>query len=227
VSLTIETHQRRLNEEKLKDALKVNQMLMGEIHHRVKNNLQILISLLRIERNESAENETRVVLEDIERRMVSIVKLHEKLYANQAFVEVDICQCLCDLSTELAETSTNVTIATEFPQKLRFTVPASFAVNIGLITSEAVSNSLKHAFKGKPGIITVKGQVSEAGNLTLSIHDNGEGMAENIRSGFGMELMEDLTRQQDGELHVDSSVHGTTLTFLFPAPEGSSVLLKA
>jgi len=192
-------------EKNIQKSLREKEVLLAEIHHRVKNNLAVITGLLELQ-SYSTENETaRAALTDSQRRITSIALIHEKLYQGENFSEIQFDQYLEEL-TEVIKNSighnlkhVEIDILAD-PVKLTLTQ----AIPCGLLLNEAVTNAYKHAFNTEksPKIeITFK---EEGKKLYFRIADNGtgfpEGMNEKMNESLGLKLIETLSKQLNGDL---------------------------
>lgn len=204
--------------EKTKDlnySLKQKEVLIQEIHHRVKNNLQFIISLIEFERVKSdSQDSGRDMLQNISRRLTAIVLVHEMLYTQDNIETVSAT----DYITEVVQTLKNIADidSNSIEIKLKIT-DCNLTINqstaVGIITSEVIINCIKHAFAGidKPAI---KVELSiEEGMAEYSICDNGIGMhydeTEQNATGVGKKLIDVFCRQLQGTYYYknDSGVH--------------------
>lgn len=195
---------------KLLESLGEKETLLKEIHHRVKNNLQVIASLLRLGRRNVHDERAQQVFDDSIDRVHSIGLIHERLYQSTDLDRIDMAPYLQGLVSELVRANT-------MQHQVRASVlcaPLFLAMDqcvpIGLIVNELVSNALKHAFKGsKPGRapVLVVALAEHNGGYELSVRDNGCGLApsEVPESSLGLRLVASLTQQLQGEHHVESS----------------------
>lgn len=200
---------------------KEKETLLKEIHHRVKNNLQIVISLLRLQSFTIEDEHYLKLLKDCENRINAMSLLHESLYQSKDFSKISVEEYIEQLSDNLISTySLHKKVVLE--KKIRVPVLGlDTLVPLGLILNEIISNALKYAlidndqpiFKIK--IMPLK---NDANTYKLVFSDNGPGMSENINiaesESLGLELIHSLTEQLEGEVKIDNS-KGTTYTILF------------
>ncbi len=195
-------------EEKIKASLKEKEVLLKEIHHRVKNNLGIVSSLLQMQCRRTQDPQVAAILRDSQNRIASIALVHEKLYRSEDLADIDFAQYIPDLTTHLFD-SYNVS-SSQIKLKVRIddaSLDIETAIPCGLIINELVSNALKYAFVGNcEGEIEVKFyQVSE-GNLILIIRDNGIGLPENFdtkkNKTLGITLVQGLVKQLRGKIEI-------------------------
>ncbi|MBI3134960.1 MAG: sensor histidine kinase [Bacteroidetes bacterium] len=197
-----------INEEKT--------VMMKEIHHRVKNNLQVIMSILRLQSNEVKDEKTRYHLADSVNRISAMAMIHEKMYQSESLTKIDLKAYLRSLVDDLVRSYADKTeIEVEIKSELDRIEPKSI-VPVALIFNELVSNSIKHAFKGKEtGKITIN--VTKKPNATIQLDYKDNGTWENPdKTGFGLEMIEIFTDQLDGQLERTIS-NGTNYCFTFPA----------
>jgi len=205
--------------DQLARSLAEKDILLKEVHHRVKNNLQVIASLLRLQANNCAED-IAGVLRESQHRVEAMALIHEQLYQTDDLRDVDLAQHADLLIASLFDSygvdasriSRRVAI-----EPLRLGVDR--AISAGLILNELISNALKHAFpNGRRGTISIEGGVHN-GNVVLSVSDDGVGVpAEADRKmlkSLGLEIVKILSRQLKGACELDRS-HGTTFRFSFP-----------
>ena len=223
--LTISTDitERKISEDKINYSLKEKNVLLKEIHHRVKNNMQIISSLLSLQTNYIDDNIALDVLKESQNRVKTMAMIHEKLYQSNDFVNIKfddyILRLVSDLfySYNIQEDHIKPVIQVE-DVKLNIET----AVPCGLIISELVSNSLKYAFpKGKNGkmFVSLKRQHNK---YELTISDNGIGFPGDLdfrnTKSLGLQLVNNLVEQIDGEITLDYS-QGTKFTIIFKEME--------
>jgi two-component sensor histidine kinase len=211
-------------EEGLKESLQEKEALLKEIHHRVKNNLQVICSLLNLQLGRIEDSDALRMLRESQDRVRSMALIHEKLYRSQDLARVDFGSYLRDLTnhlmnsyrTESARVGLKIT-ADAVPLSIDKAVPC------GLITNELISNALKHAFpNGRDGEIRVRLRSERDQRLTLSVADNGVGLPSDLdldaAETLGIQLIRVLTSQLDGTARLDSShENGTEVSITFGA----------
>lgn len=207
-------------EEKIKASLKEKEVLLKEIHHRVKNNLGIVSSLLQMQCRRTQDPVVTAILRDSQNRIASIALVHEKLYRSEDLAEIDFAQYIPDLTTHLFD-SYNVS-SSQIQLNIQVdnaSLDIETAIPCGLIINELVSNAFKYAFIGNlGGKIEVKFYQESASTLTLIIRDNGVGLPENFDSKktktLGITLVQGLVKQLRGKLEIDSQ-QGTEFKITF------------
>lgn len=221
--LLVDIAKRERVEEELKAALREKEVLLKEIHHRVKNNLQVISSLMSLQAEYAKDSQTVAMLKDCQLRVRSMALIHDKLYQSKDLASVDFDEYARNLTAHLLH-SFGVCpdrISLHFmTEPVRFDVQT--AIPCGLILNELVSNCLKHAFPGdQSGEIHIVLQKSPEERFTMVVHDNGVGFPPDldfrIAESLGLQLVNTLTGQLRGTLALDPS-HGTTFTLTIPVP---------
>jgi two-component system, sensor histidine kinase PdtaS len=195
-------------EEQLKASVREKEALLKEIHHRVKNNLQVISSLLSLQARAVADETTRKKFHESRDRIQSMALLHESLYQSDSLAWIDFPEYIRQLADHLFRsygvTAERIRLRTDLD---RLFLNMDTAVPCGLIINEIISNSLKYAFpEGREGEIHVELREGEDGNARLSVADNGIGLDPgfdwvNARS-LGLRLVRTLAQQLDAKLDV-------------------------
>ena len=197
-----------LADQALRASLKEKEALLKEVHHRVKNNMQVITSLLRLESNRIDHPTTKGVLKDMQNRILAMASLHEALYRSNSFAQVDLASYLKELTTQLQRS------LVASPGQIAFhldLLPVGLdldqAVPCGLIVNELVSNALKHGFPdGRRGTVRVEAAWVSEGLLRLRICDDGIGLSPDFAElrvkSLGLQLVADLARQLGGSLVI-------------------------
>jgi len=187
-------------------------VLLQEIHHRVKNNLQVITSLLRLQSNELPSTEDRIHFEDAINRIMTMSLIHQKMYQAENLAELDISDYFTTLLDELiGSSSVQIPVEKIVNAEVKY-IGSSSIVPLALLISELVSNSLKHAFKDLGRIFI--GIYEKDGAIELVYIDNGKWKEKTSENSFGLQLIEMLTEQMDGNAERISDVSGTRYTFL-------------
>jgi PAS domain S-box-containing protein len=212
ISSDITAH--RQAQEALRASLRDKETLLREVHHRVKNNLAVIGSLLYLQSNAIADPSLRSVLQESQERVRSIALVHERLYRSHDVAQVDFAAYVRELSAELVRN--HITDATDI--RLTFeldtvAIDLDRAVLAGLILNEAITNALKHAFAGvREGVIRV-GLVRDGSGFVLRVADDGVGLPADValqsRPSLGMRLMHALASQLGGRLEFHAAHPGT------------------
>jgi len=211
--------QRDAHEKALAGALAAKEVLLREVHHRVKNNLQIISSLLHLQGDSLPESYQRV-LDESQRRVRSMALVHEQLYSGDQPDQVDFAvyaaALVNDLFASQSVDSSRIRLRTEFDS---VRLPADQAIPCGLILNELVTNALKYAFAdGRPGEIRVELH-SANGQVTLRVADDGIGLPPGLdwshAPSLGLRIVDILTAQLNGSLRCHSGP-GADFTLSFP-----------
>lgn len=205
--------ERKKLDQALQTSLQEKVALLNEVHHRVKNNLQVISSLLRLEAGRSSHADTRAVLQDMQGRIRAMALLHETLYRAGIFASVDLASYLKQLATQAFRAQSSGAVRLSL---LLNPVQVSMdqATPCGLLVNELISNALKHAFPaGQGGDVQVALQaepnpVGDAPQWCLRVSDNGVGLPADFEArrtqSLGMQLASDLARQLGGTLLIHS-----------------------
>ena len=193
-------------EEKIRASLKEKEVLLQEIHHRVKNNMQIISSLLSLQANHTDSEEIAEILKESRGRVKSMAMIHEKLYHSQNLGKLNMLEYINNLATDIVSSySTNSTDIILDMDVENISLNIDTAIPMGLMVNELVSNSVKHAFPNKRGVISLKLKYMDDYYL-LSVSDNGIGFPENFNiddsSSLGLKLVKSLAIQLEGELLI-------------------------
>ncbi|WP_162996286.1 tetratricopeptide repeat-containing sensor histidine kinase [Mucilaginibacter celer] len=207
-----------LNEKQF-DLLKEKEWLLREIHHRVKNNLQITMSLLNIQSSYMDNGFALDAIVNSQRRMQAMSLIHTKLYQSDNLAYIDMSSYIPELVGYIKDSFNEGEFIRFELQTPPFQLDISQAVPIGLILNEAITNCIKYAFRGRSaGRIRIIMEKDDHDLYTLTIADDGVGIPEEkdgaIRNSLGMNLMRGLTVQLQGEFSVKNT-NGTTITVQF------------
>jgi len=219
-SLVHEVDNRKKAEAGLKDALDVKEVLLKEIHHRVKNNLQIIISILFLQVQKTTDPASVAVLNDSQSRIQSMALVHQKLYQSGDLASIDFDGYLKNLVSNLMTTyGVDPARIKHSVEVKNLPITINTAIPIGLLMNELVSNTFKYAFPGnRPGEISIRG-TEEGDNLVFRVKDNGVGIPEETDwehlDSLGLNLVRMLTRQLKGSV-VLSRTNGTEFILTLP-----------
>ena len=211
---------RNRTREQLEVALKEKEMLLKEVHHRVKNNLQVISSLLSLKSEKLKNPEAAQVCNECCNTIYLMARLHQQVYTKGQFAWVDFGEHVGEIAEMLvrSQNPANCEVALQVHSDPTI-VPSEMAVPLGIIASELILNSLKHGFYGrKTGAITI--EFHDGGRREIVIRDNGVGLPEGFDpqngAGLGLELVFGLTRQIRCETVLENSPEGgvcTTIRF--------------
>ncbi|OEC86861.1 MULTISPECIES: sensor histidine kinase [Methanobacterium] len=203
-------------EDKLKSSLNEKELLLKEVHHRVKNNMQIISSLLSLQSKYINDDLTIQVLKESEVRIKAMALVHESIYLSdnlssipfQSYVQRLVMDIIIHYSAQWITPKFNI-------EDIIFNIET--AIPCGLIVTELVTNSIKYAFLEDEGVISVE-FTREMDKLKLTVSDNGRGLPEHLlhekSDSLGLLLVEMLVNQLEGELKIDNR-NGTTFTVIF------------
>ncbi len=212
----------REKNDKLKEANELNQTLMKEIHHRVKNNFQLVSSLLNLQVSDITDKKTKEILEASRDRVQTLAILHEKLYETGDFVSLPMNVFIAELSRSLMDAYSSEKKAVKLDIQIdSIVLDSKKAVSIGLILNEALTNSIKYAFTDlldNNNTIEISMTV-DGKDILFKIGDNGVGVSdiEKIKLGntLGMQLIHLLTESQlEGSLEINNT-QGTEFIIRF------------
>ena len=213
-------------EQEIRTSLEEKEVLLKEVHHRVKNNLQVISSLLHLQSQHTQDQASVQMFRESQNRVRSMALVHERLYRSRDLAQVDFTDYIESLATHLFsshQVDTNrINLAVDV-QGVKLSIDA--AIPCGLLLNELISNCLKHAFRGRDrGEIRIELLPLSGGEILLSVSDDGVGLLPGIepQSGqtFGMQLIADLVDQLHGSVQVSRDA-GTTVRVVFPAGKAS------
>lgn len=206
--LKISNRQKSLIEQKNKE----NELLLGEIHHRVKNNLQVISSLLSLQERSIDDESAKAAILEGKERVKSMGLIHKMLYQNDNYSGIDMDSYAQKLVNGLLDSfgmnESKISVDINF-EKLKLDIDT--AIPVGLIINELVINALKYAYTKTetPSLKVSLAEINE--NLILEVEDNGEGNADHIENSksFGMKLIKSLSRQLGGKILIsdDSGIN--------------------
>jgi len=206
----------------LEVAVKDKDFLIKEVHHRVKNNLQIISGILDLQRGYDREKDLDCVVDVIQSRIHIISRLHERLYGSDSLDTIDVKAHLEGVIQDLYQSNISlcgkVTISVEVEGP---TTSMDLSIPLTLLVHEMVTNSLKYAFEGRDGAITLTIRLLEDGTIDLlDYHDDGKGMEGEPKDGFGTVLIDAFSDQLGLVKHRDTTrSHGVRFTFTRKASE--------
>lgn len=193
--------------------------LLQEVHHRVKNNLQFISAMLKMQMNAVKNEKDKAVLKEASRRINAMALVHDMLYNKEKVESISVKEYLTELISKLSELTSYDSANVKFNvnvDDVKFDI--NNCVSIGMITSEIISNAIKHAFRGVENpIIDITLKFNQADNMVVySIHDNGKGiLIKNNNSGIGLRLIDIFARQMEAEYE---SVNNNGLQYKFKIP---------
>ncbi len=212
--------QRWKAENRITASLKEKEVLLREIHHRVKNNMQIISSLLRLQSNGISDPAARDSLQISQDRIRSMALVHEGLYRSEDLSHIDFAEYVRKLSGHLYSISADKGLKISFDIEIDdIRLDVNQAIPCGLIINELVTNSLKHAFpEERKGEVSIHMRKGKKGELTLIVADNGIGLSTDIdlrnTESLGMQIVTDLVQQLSGTIRMRSG-QGTEFKIRF------------
>lgn len=221
--LEIKNQQIQIQNRQIESSLKEKEMLLREIHHRVKNNLQIINSVINLQADKTQESELNEVLLELKGRISSIALTHQMLYQKGTATSVVLCEYMQNLIAQIYRSYENDNVKVNYHcNNQEFVINIDTAIPLGLLVNEIMTNSYKHAFKKtKSGIIEVTNTVIGK-HVTMIIKDNGSGLPANYKdilmkpSSLGFELIAILIEQIDAKMEIENE-GGTTFKLSFTA----------
>ncbi len=196
----------KIAEEKIIASLKEKEVLLQEIHHRVKNNMQIISSLLSLQANHTESRETAEILKESRGRVKSMAMIHEKLYHINNIDKLNMSEYLNNLVRDIIRSYSGVSsdiTADITVEEIYLNIDT--AIPLGLMVNELISNSVKHAFPDKKGKITLKLE-SIGDKYLLWVSDDGIGLPDGFNidesSSLGLKLVKSLSIQLEGDLEI-------------------------
>lgn len=217
----LEIKQQEINNqnELLKKLVSEKEWLLKEIHHRVKNNLQIVISLLNTQSAYLENEDALLAIQNSQHRMHAMSLIHQKLYQSDNLASIDMSWYIHQLVAYLKDSFDSDSKITYKIETERVDLDVAQAVPLGLILNEAISNAIKYAFPdGKKGYINISLKNTKEGVFQMAISDNGIGLPEDFNpensQSLGMSLMSGLSLQVDGDFHYENH-NGLTITVTF------------
>lgn len=217
----------RKQSQQLQASLREKEVLLQEVHHRVKNNLQMVYSLLRLQYRRTSDRQAANILLESQNRIKSIALIHERLYRSKDFSKIDFAQYISSLVASLLSSyrisSDTIALATKVDDTV---LDINQAISCGLIINELIANSLKYAFpQGYLGKLEVEFYTHQDSEITLLVRDNGVGIPDQIQltetggsghtASLGLKLVQDLVKQLKGTITLDRT-QGTTFRITFP-----------
>jgi PAS domain S-box-containing protein len=206
--------------EKLENSIDEKTILLKEVHHRVKNNLQIISSLLNLQALQIRDEDIRAIFKESQNRVLSMALIHEKLYQTDNMSHISFTGYLNELVQNIYRSYSIVDKSIDFDLKLEEAdVNIDASITLGLIVNEIVSNSLKHAFKGRSnGTISIELTTNKE-MLILKIKDNGIGIPADFNykntTTLGFNIILNLVDQINGKLSINTE-NGTEMIIEFP-----------
>jgi PAS domain S-box-containing protein len=202
----------------LANELHQKKVLLKEVHHRVKNNLQVMSSLLRMQFRKTTPD-LKILIEDYQNRIQSMALIHAQLHRNDDLASIDFHDYISDLLSNLFQCYGNTAANIQYKlDVINIFLPLDQSIPLGLIINELISNTLKYAFPHGSGEINIQLMQTKY-EYHLIVADNGIGIPQEIdlenTDSLGMQLVHSLTEQLEGNL-IYSSEYGTKFQLIFP-----------
>ncbi|MCX6567104.1 MAG: ATP-binding protein, partial [Candidatus Aminicenantes bacterium] len=215
---------RRKGEEVIQASLQEKEVMLREIHHRVKNNMQVISSLFNLQAGNTHNRECRKILKEAQTRIRAMSLAHEKLYHSRDLSKIDLASYIQSLAIHLFNVYVidpdRIRLETDFGE---VSLDINSAVPCGLILNELISNSLKHAFpEGRKGLIRIGMKRGPDSMIVLRVADDGIGFPKNLdfhqAESFGLQIVTLLVGQLDGTIELDRK-KGAAFTIVFREQE--------
>ncbi|PAU93484.1 hypothetical protein CK503_12190 [Aliifodinibius salipaludis] len=204
----------------IQESLKEKEILLQEIHHRVKNSLAIVSGLIELQLDSTDSDEAKNVLQDSQTRIRSMALIHEKLYQTKSLSDIALDTYIRELVEAIHGTFTEYDDTVDLKFKLdEIELDIDRVIPCGLLINELVVNAFKHAFKkDKKGVLEV-GLFKENGNIRLSVADNGPGLPDGFdlssEDNLGSLLIDTFAAQLNAEIDIKNAGEGAKFTFVF------------
>jgi two-component sensor histidine kinase len=223
-ALQSEISERKRAEDRISASLQEKEVLLKEIHHRVKNNLQIISSLLNLQARSMAHPDALTAFRDSQSRVRSMALIHEKLYQSQDLARIDFAAYVRELAGYLFRSYHSNVAAIQLRVNIRDVfLSIERAAPCGLIISELVSNALKYAFPdGRKGEIVIELRPRQQDTYVLSVRDTGVGFPRDVdfrhTPSLGLRIVNILTDQLGGTISLHNNA-GAVFTMTLPLEE--------
>lgn len=213
--------ERKRSEEQIKASLKEKEILLREIHHRVKNNLAVISSLLSMQANIVSDQQVHTALQESQSRVNAMALIHETLHQSESLALVDLENYVKDLVGNIVNTFEGISGRINFEIEVSdVKLEVNQAVPCGLIINELATNAIKHAFiDGQNGVVRINAKYIEDNKIELMVSDNGIGFSEGLdwikSKSLGLRLISLLADQLHGTLDI-KNLHGAQAVIRWP-----------
>jgi two-component sensor histidine kinase len=216
--IVIEITARKSAEEKIRSLYAEKELVLKEVHHRIKNNMNTITSLLSLQAKTMKDPSPIAALDDATARVRSMGMLYDKLYRSEIFNELSIKDYLSSLIDEILLNFPNNRIVKAEKNIQDIALDTKRLQSLGIIINELLTNCMKYAFKDREnGLISVSA-VNAEGHVAISVQDDGAGIPETVSfdnsTGFGLQLVNALTQQLDGTVRIERE-NGTKIIIEF------------
>ena len=221
-----EINERIKAEKKLKASLEEKEVLLEEINHRVKNNMQIISSMIRLQFRNQTNPDLEIHLNDIQQRIQTMSLVHEKLYQSKSLSKINLPEFIRDLSGELmASYGTNETQIQLELELENINLEMGLTIPCGLIINELMTNAIKYAFPDDTnGTLKIALRHESTNRIRLTVEDDGPGLPEGVdwqhSKGIGLRLIHILSNQIQGDYQFQT-LDGTSFSLIFPERLGN------
>ncbi len=211
---------RKVVEENIRNSLKEKEILIKEVHHRVKNNMQVISSLIQLQAGSMLHEEDIRLLEETQQRIKTMAQIHERLYRSDDLASIEIAGYIREIVEDLQDSYIRTAGAASIHLDLDpWICSLDQAVPLGLFVNEAVSNAFKYAYAGtRQGRLEVSFKILDGGERLLCIYDDGPGLPkdweEKADATLGLTLIQQLARQLRGKLSMEGD-GGTRIRLVF------------
>lgn len=221
--MAYEIEERKQTQARLAASLQEKEVLLREIYHRVKNNLQVVSSLINLQSLQVTDKAAQEVFKQMRTRVNIMALVHEKLYRSTNLAKIDFSEYLTSLTHELFRAYLDYTQEVQLTLKVEpIWLGLDTAIPCGLILHELIANSLKHAFPAGRTVpapaLTVSLQIAGRDHYNLTVRDNGVGFTTDMdwrnAGSLGLQLITSLTEQIGGTVEIENN-HGTAVTINF------------
>ena len=196
-------------------SLKQKEVLLKEIHHRVKNNLQLISGLLYLQSVKHKNSNVTAMINESQKHINSIALVHEMLYKDDALSLVSMEKYLKELGISLLQVSSQENIKYNF-NVINVDLPINYATTLGLIINELITNSLKYAFTTKDGIVSVSLKEINPNEYIFSYSDNGKGYEVDNKNNTNKTLGQKLIKMLAEEIEADLTIKNENgLSYIF------------
>lgn len=207
-------------EEKIRNLLKEKEILLKEVHHRIKNNMSTIRCLLMLQADTLKDPSAIAALNDAENRVISMMVLYDKLYLSSNYKEVPAKGYLPTLIDEILDNFPNRACVTVEKKIDAFLLGAKTLSSLGMIINELLTNAMKYAFRdAQHGLLTISASKKDT-CVSICIEDDGAGIPESVTiensTGFGLQLVDMLVKQMKGTIKIERG-NGTKITLQFEA----------
>lgn len=211
----------KVNEKKISDSLQEKNVLLSEIHHRVKNNLAVICGLLNMQMYNLESEGAKKALQQSQLRIQSIALVHEKLYQNETFTEIQISEFIRELAATISEAFEMDEILINYEME-DVTLNINQAIPFSLLVNECITNAFKHAFEGESSGEIFVNLAKNGSDINVEILDNGIGLPDGFNmekeSTLGVTLVRTLVTQLNGESEYHSQANNKGTRFLLSFP---------